>query len=438
MSRLSTLYQQIFSLSTTRALQLYQILRQGAVIGTSIALAKSGLSTADIGVYETLLYIGAVLSFFWVNGLLQAMTPVYSQLPASDKQHFFFNVFLVFAALSFGLGALLLLGGSWVVPLLTGLKTVPYYQLFCWYLLLQLPSYPVEYIYLLRKKARSIVAWGIVSFGLQVLAVVLPLLLGNGLQESMQALVALGVVRLLWTLVLFLRLGGLVWRFDLVQRYLRFGWPLMLNVTVGNLVLMFDNWLAGWWYRDEAVFAVFRYGSRELPLAQALATALGVAIIPRLVEDWEAGMADLKAMSRRLFHLLFPLTILFLFISKPLFPLVFNPDFAASAPLFNIYLLITASRVLLPNSMVLAKGEPRIILFIGLAELAVKIALGFVFIYFWGLVGLAWSAVLAFALEKVLMGLYLYRKHDILPERWLDWKVYGVYVVLMVVAYWVV
>ena len=42
-------------LTLTRALQFYQLLRLGSVIGASILLAKSGLSLADIGVYEALL-----------------------------------------------------------------------------------------------------------------------------------------------------------------------------------------------------------------------------------------------------------------------------------------------------------------------------------------------------------------------------------------------
>ncbi|MCY7327426.1 MAG: hypothetical protein LH618_02625, partial [Saprospiraceae bacterium] len=65
----------------------------------------------------------------------------------------------------------------------------------------------------------------------------------------------------------------------------------------------------------------------------------------------------MKRKSLWLMHLLFPVTVVLLFVSKPLFPLLFNPDFAASAALFNIYLLLTASRVLLPNAIMLALGQ---------------------------------------------------------------------------------
>ncbi len=217
------------------------------------------------------------------------------------------------------------------------------------------------------------------AFGLHVAALYVPVMLGFGLYGGFLALTVLSAFKLAWTAGLVAAMGKPVFRTDLIRQYLHFSAPLMLNVLVGNFIVVFDSWLVGWFYRDESVFAIFRYGSREFPLATALATALGVALIPRLTEDMPAGLAELKSKSGRLMHLLFPLTIVMLFVSTPLFPLVFNADFAASAPLFNIYLLITASRVLLPNAIVLAKGAPRAIFWVGMVELAVKITLGFLY-----------------------------------------------------------
>ena len=39
-------------------MQIFQVMRVGSVVLTSILLAKSRLSLAEIGVYETLLYLG--------------------------------------------------------------------------------------------------------------------------------------------------------------------------------------------------------------------------------------------------------------------------------------------------------------------------------------------------------------------------------------------
>jgi O-antigen/teichoic acid export membrane protein len=140
-------------------------------------------------------------------------------------------------------------------------------------------------------------------------------------------------------------------------------------------------------------------------------------------------------MSRKLFHLLFPAAILLMFIAKPLFPVIFNPDFAAAAPLFNIYLLMTASRLLLPNSIVLAKGKPGVIVWGGLAELAVKVILGVLGIYYGGLAGLAWSAVSAFWIEKILLIIYLKKRHGLALNDWLDTRLFSAYCLLLLGAY---
>lgn len=423
-------------LSTSRALQLFQVMRMGSIIATSILLAKSGLSTAAIGAYEMLLYIGTTLTFFWVNGLLQGIPPVYSRLDQEDRKAFIFNNFLVFFGISAALFALLFFGEKWITPILTGRAQVPYFRLFCLYLLFNLPAFPVEYYYLLHEKSRQIVVWGAAAFGLQVAVLYAPVAMGYGLYGGFLALTVLGALKLLWTLGLVADMGKSVFRPDLIRQYLRFSAPLTLNVLVGNFIVVFDSWLVGWFYRDESVFAVFRYGSREFPLATALATALGVALIPRLAEDLPAGLAELKSKTRRLMHVLFPLTIAVLFLSRPLFPLVFNADFAASAPLFNIYLLVTASRVLLPNAIVLAKGAPRAIFWVGMAELVVKIALGFLFIRWWGLAGVAWSVVVAFWFEKLALAWVLEKKYGVAAASWLDTRWYAVYLGALLLAYY--
>jgi O-antigen/teichoic acid export membrane protein len=421
--------------SAARALQLFQVMRLGAVVLTSILLAKSGLGTAEIGTYEMLLYIGTTLSFFWVNGLLMAMPPVYSSLAAEDRKAFFFNVFLVFSGISAGLFLLLLAGENVLTPLLTGKETVPHFALFCVYLLFNLPAFPVEYFYLLREKPANIVIWGAVTFSLHIAALYVPVRAGYGLQGGLEALIALSIGKFAWTALIVARSGVLKWRPDLIRAYLRFSAPLTLNVLLGNFILMFDAWLVGWHYGDEATFAIFRYGSREFPLATALATALGTALVPILTEKPAGGLLALKEKSLRLMHLLFPLTIVLLFLTGPLFPLVFNPDFAASAPLFNIYLLMTASRVLLPNAILLARGVPEVIFRVGLAELAVKIALGFLFIRYWGLAGVAWSAILAFWVEKAGLIWHLESRCGVRTGDWLSLRWYFFYTAALLAAF---
>ncbi len=424
-------------LSNTLALQLFQIMRLGSAVLTGILLAKSGLPTAEIGAWEMLLYVGTTLTFFWVTGLLQGIAPVYSKLGTEERKRFIFSHFLLFFGIAAALYILLFFGEKWIAPALTGLPQVPYFHLFALYLLLNLPTFPVEYFYLLHERPRSIVVWGIASFGMHLLALLIPIKMGYGLEGGITALVILSGLKFLWTAGLALHFGRLSFDKKLILSYLLFCAPLMLSNVVSNLMLLFDNWLVGWHFGDPAIFAVYRYGAREFPMATALVSALGTAIIPLLSTSPSAGLAELKVKSLRLMHWLFPLTILLLCISKPLFPIVFNPNFAASAALFNIYLLTLASRILLPASILLAKGDSRSIFWVSVAELCVKFVLGFIFIQTWGLPGLAFSVVLSFWVEKLGLIWLLEKKYNIRTSEWLDWKWYLGYSVALLGGYWI-
>lgn len=411
-------------------------MRLGSAVLTGILLAKSGLSIAEIGAWEMLLYLGTTFTFFWVNGLLQGIAPVYAKLEESLRKTFIFNHFLLFCSIALVLFLCLILGEQWIAPALTGLKEVPHFKLFALYLLLNLPSFPVEYFYLLRERPLSIVLWGMASFGLHLTALFLPIYWGYGLEGGIQALVLFSGLKLLWTAGLVLHLGKIDFSPRVIGNYLLFCAPLMLSNVVSNLMLLFDNWLVGWHFSDPAVFAVYRYGAREFPLATALVSALGIALIPILSQSPVEGLEVLKSKSRRLMHWLFPLTILLLCISKPLFPIVFNTDFGASADLFNIYLLTLMSRILLPGPVLLAKGDSRSIFWVSVLELSVKVVLGFTCIMFWGLPGLAFSVVLAHWVEKLGLIWILENRHQVRTNEWLDWKWYLGYSIALIAAYW--
>ncbi|MDX1912487.1 MAG: hypothetical protein SFV22_13415, partial [Saprospiraceae bacterium] len=287
-------------LNTTLALQLFQIMRLGAAVLTGVMLAKSGLRTAEIGAWEMLLYTGTTLTFFWVNGLLLGIAPVFTQKEGEARRTFIFNNFVVFCVLSLLLFFLLFLGESWLAPALTGLSQVPHFKLFAIYLLFNLPAFPVEYYYLLHEKPRSIVGWGVFSFGMHLAALFFPIRLGYGLEGGLYALITLACLRFMWAAGLAVRYGTLRIDREMIANYLVFCAPLMLSNVVSNLMLLFDNWLVGTHYADAAVFAVYRYGAREFPLATALVIALGASMIPRIVATPVEGLQALKAKSRRL------------------------------------------------------------------------------------------------------------------------------------------
>lgn len=424
------------AVSTTGAMQVYQLMRVATAWGIGIVLAKSGLNTEQIGQFEYLLFLSTVMTFFWVNGLLQSMPAFAARADKSDQ--FFPTVFWIFTGLAFLVIGIMALTQSWSLPLLTGHSTIDYFSIFAVYLAFSLPAFPVELFYLIRAQPISLVFWGIISFVLHFALLFYPIYVYGDVKTGIMGITILAALRFFWAFWISHRGIKPVFDRTLAREFLVFSFPIMATSLLGNLVLMFDQWLVGWYYKDASIFAIYRYGARELPWALALATALGMAMTTEMSRNLPQGLALLKTKSTRLMHWVFPVAIVGIICTKPLFPILFNPDFSASAPLFTVYLLLSCSRVLLPNSIALAVGETHMLFQVGLAELVLKILLGLVFIHFFGLMGLVVSALICYFFEKIALAFLLWKRHKIAPSDWIELKIYGIYLVILVILFAIV
>lgn len=406
-----------------RAFQVFNVLRQGATILIAILLAKSALGTEGIGIYEMLLYIGFTLTAFWIAGLMQGFLAQYPQLAPARQPAFLFNAYLLFLGLS-----TLVLSILWVAktPILTALASqpdLPYYELFILFLWLNAPTFLVENIYLLLNRPAEIFRFGIWSFGLQVGATLAPIYLGYGLQGAFYALITLAAGRHIWLLYLLWKYGAFEWQPRLISQWALMSIPLILYALMGVFNQSFDNWLVNFRYAgDEHLFAIFRYGARELPFALAISNAFGSAMLPEVAGNLENALPSIRDKSRKLFHLLFPLSIFLVLTSKWIFPLVFSNSFEDSIILFNIFLLVTISRLVFSRPILVGLNANRLVFYISLVELAFHVVLGFVLAHFMGLIGIAIATVAAHTLEKILLCWFLYRKFGISLSQYTDMR----------------
>lgn len=422
-------------LNRATALQIFQLLRVGSSILTGVLLAKSSLSASDIGAFESLLFIGTTASFFWVNGLMQAIAPLYAQRDTDGQKRLLQGIFWTFALLAAGIGLVFYLFESPLTQLLCGKSALLGFAPFTLYLCLNLLSYPVESVCLVQNRSRELLVWGVFSFGGHLLCAALPLLMGWQVEAIFYSLSMLAALKALWSLR---RTGAYLHiPLDQLRPYLNFSWPLILSGLASNFMLMWDNWLVSHGSNDLAVFAQYRFGARELPIALPLCTALSAAMVPILLEKEQAGLLELKRRSLLLMHLLFPLSIILMFSAKWLYPRIFNPDFVRSADVFNVFLLATATRILLPGAILLAKGENKLFFPISLAELLLRILLTSLLFQYLGLVGVAWGVILSFWVEKLILGSILYKKYSLKPGDWLDLRWYAFYLIALMGAYWI-
>jgi O-antigen/teichoic acid export membrane protein len=415
----------------------------------ALALPRLGVNREIIGEWEGLLYVGYILGFGWLTGLLQGYL-VRIRMTRPAEAAMFSRIAVIGVALFSGL--LLAIATGLHAPLFRLLRlgdAPPGWWYFFLFLLTQWPGLFFEQVLTIRNKPLALVLFsGFSSLGF-VLALLLPLYHGAGLAHA------------LFILAVFAAIKGLVvlgWAIadhigkppaneqsappdsaaykSILSRWLTVSWPLMAYATVGALVTAFDPWFVNYWYEgDESIFATFRYGARELPLLAAITNGAMVVVLPRLTEDSSAGLDLLKDSSRRLFHWIFSGAILLMLTSPWWWTLVFTEVFAESLPLFQAYLFVVVSRLLFPVPVLTAMGHTRLLMVFGLLELIINVVLSIILAPYFGLLGIIWATVIAYLIDKLCLMVYLKHRTGIPPGRYTDWRWFGGYVLGMVLVY---
>lgn len=419
-----------------RALQIFNVGRQGSLILIAVLLAQFQLPTATLGQYEQLLFLGHLLTFFLVSGLIQGMLSHYPTLVPDRQLGFLFNALLLFLGLGLAIG-----GVAWMVrqalwQIILHRDQLYFYDLFLIYVVFNFPSFLIENHLVLQQKGWAILRYGVLSFGGQLIAMVLPVYLDWGFRYSFFGLIVVGVGRLLYLLVLVRQQN--IWQLDgaLLKAWIRIAWPLILYAILGGLLPAFDTWLVGYFFAgDEKMFAIFRYGAQELPLALALTNAFSNVMVVEVAKDPRQALPLIKAKSLRLFHFLFPLSIVLMLLSPYLFPWVFNEDFTESASLFQVYLFVIMSRLVFSSTLMIGLKKNRVLTWIGMVELFVNLLLSYFLGLAYGLVGIALGTLVAFSLEKILQSSYLYLRHGISIQEYLDFRWFFGYSILLLLAF---
>jgi O-antigen/teichoic acid export membrane protein len=399
-------------INSVSAFQAYQFIRYGTLGITGIVFAKTTLTQQVIGEYETFIFLAGAVSFFWLNGLLKALLPLSNDEDYSRSA--IFSSFVLISVFSLFTGIVLYLAHPFFSGILLNGKEVPELMLLVLYLIFGVPSNMAEYFYLIRKKNKVLIAYAVISFSVQFLLVVLPVIFGYPVRLAMLGLVASSLMRYIWLWGMFIHFSAIHFSFRYVRAHLRLGTPLVTAALLSGSAQFVDGFIVTSRF-DAETFAVFRYGARELPLATLLTNALNNALLPEfgIKERLKENLLTLKRGVTRLMHFLFPLSAILLLVSHPVFPVLFNPSFAESATIFNIYLLLIISRLLMPQTILNGLRETRHIMIASFLELLLNVSLSLLFVRFWGVAGIAFATFLAYLFEKVYLTILVRRRMNI-------------------------
>ncbi len=420
----------------TTAMQAFHVLRQASLMLTSILLAKSALSTEAIGHWEMLLYLGYTLSFFWASGLTQGMLALFPKLSAEEQPTLVFNAYAVFAVAGLAIFGILYWGREPAAYWLTHQRELPGLPCFAIFLGLHVPVFLLENLYLLHNRPRSIWAYGWFAALGHTVAVAVPVWWGGGIEDGTMGLAVFAAIRHALLLAFVWRHGTWHVNWQLCRRWLGSSWPLVGYSLLGGLQAALANWLVAFFYSDnEQQFAVYRYGAIELPFALALTTGFSMAMLPILAQNLTQGMAEMRRRSIRLLHILFLPAMAAMLMASWLFPWVFRAAFRESVPVFHVFLLILITRVIFSRTVLTALEANRITLFISFAEITAFAVAGYFLGRLYGLVGIAWATLLAFALEKLLQVFILRKRFGISPGQYTPLGWYALYSGLLAALY---
>ena len=424
-------------------LQFFQLLRFGTLLLISIVFTKSSVGTEAIGNYEYFLFVAALVSSFWINGLIQSFLPLFRSnntfKAGEEKSPEIFNVFVLISILGF-LVVLLLVVFRFSYTEINGKPvSIPYFFLLLIYIFFSSPSYLIEYIYLLKNKADWIMKYGIITFAIQFGLVALPVLFGADMKTSIVGLVIISVIRYIWLFDLLRKYAKFKVSKDFLKEHLHLASPLIFSSLLSGSAQYVDGFLVLTKF-DTATFAIFRYGAKEFPLIVLMANAMSNAMIPEfsIKENMKQALEDLRRKTVRLMHLLFPIAIVFILFSEWLYPRIFNKNFAESAVIFNIYLLLIISRLVFPHTLLIGLKRTKPVLLASVAELVINVILSVILIQVWGIAGVAFATFIAYGIQKIIWVMYNKVNLGISPFDYIPVKIWAIYSFLTLLVFYVV
>lgn len=426
-------------------LQIFQLMKFTVFLIISIVFTKTHLSSAEIGKWEMFLFIAGLLSFFWVTGIIQSLLPLYHRNRTyhkmgdigTGKSPEIFNAFLLlslFSLIFFVFGHSI--KNSISVFNLSG--NVPYINLLLLYLMLSSPVCLIEYIYLLNNRSYRIIQYGTYTFSAQLILVIAPILFGKDIIWSIYGLLIITLARWIWLLILLRRYSKIEVSWKFMKEHLYLGAPLILTTLISGSAQYIDGVIISAVYRDPALFAWFRYGAKEFPLALLLANGLSNAMLPEFSTrtKMKESLEKIKLKSKKLMHLLFPITMVLLLFTRWFYPRIFSPEFHKSAGVFLVYTMLIIPRLVFPQTILIGRKKTRITLIAAILEIGINIPLSLLMIKWgYGIVGVALTTLIVYFIEKIFLAGYLWIKMKIKPTEYIPLRVWVIYSLLTTVVF---
>ncbi len=384
-----------------RALQISGILRFGIVLFQGIILVKAGLDPYLIAVVESFYFLYNLSRYYFLSGGKYA-----GFSKQKERSGDFANIFWGFNLIG------LLSAITCIVILITvgtdfsSLLELDYVQFVLPLLLFfSLPIDTYELFYIIRKKTVHVVAYTAIVQLIQLIGLVALLLTGYHMGHVLLFITCLFAIRYVHILLIsdvlvkIPRLGAV--------KFVVFAMPLILHSLLAGLTDYVDGWLIKAHF-DDAAFAIYRYGARELPLNAILISAVISGLIMQKNDEKQAIKQEIK----RVLKTLTPILSLLILISPLLFQLVYSSDYLISALYFNLYALLILSRAVFVQVYFYRADDRWLLTWISLAEVACNIGLSLVLLQYFGIMGVPIATLVVDVVFRIFMIVLVRQKYN--------------------------
>ncbi len=303
------------------------------------------------------------------------------------------------------------------------------------YIFFYSPTLLIEIKYILNKEAGKLKKYAVSIFLLELLIILITALLYRNINPVLTALV-------LWIFIRWLYAIYIVFNFsstfsisiNLIKAFFIFSVPVIIHILLGNGMEYIDGIIVGQKFSPD-MFSVYRYGAREFPLILILIGALRSTMIPEAIEKPDIAYEKIKNQTSKIIRLYFPLAIVLMLSSKYLYSFFYSSQYSYSAILFNIYLLIISSRIIMSEVFIYANHMNKLFMQVSFIELLANIILSLILLQYWGIAGIAFATFISFMGSKLYLVYIVKKKINVPLKRYLNLKLYLSYTVLLYLSF---
>lgn len=378
-----------------------RILASGFSILTAMVLSRM-LTRDAYGTYQQVWLVYLTILPFVMFGLPASVTYFVPQVDRPTQKAIVLQtgLFLMGAGLAVGLLTALVAGFLEMRFQAPGLA--PLLRAFVAFPLLTFPLTFADSFLIATRKPMMAAVVTVASSAVQFGATILPILMGQDLYAVMIWLTVSAVVRLVFTAAI------LLWDYrdvpasfnpSLTKSQLQYSLPLGVSSILGTLTLQIDRILIALFF-GAAFYGAYANAANELPFVSIITGSVLTVLTPEFVRLLKVGdnaeiLRVWKASTSKVALVMFPLAAFFIAFAPSAIIVLFSSKYVDAIPISIIFLLILPVRITNYGALLNAAGRSRLVMMASLGTLVIKVVLGVVLVINFGLVGAAFSTLLA-------------------------------------------